>query len=312
MYNFVSTCGFRILPICQSSVLRQSFFRTTFQTANANLRQTNGSEIWQNHTRGLLNTIEFDFFPNNAGIMKDICEENMACNYDQVSFKAYLARWMGVSIKMAPFTYNQSHTLLLASAKAAVAQCTGGPDGQWCGQKWYTQLWDGTQGPGQQMSALEAILGTLVTVPEVAGDVQAPVTNTTGGTSLSNPSAGYNYSATTFIEISPATKSGRAGAWVLTAFVGFLALFMWAFMSSEMFEDGRSTVAGGKRKRSRKSVMGQLEKSSTAMFHLGREKGKGVDIGSGVVPVMSPAATITKHRTTDNAPMDPIGEVLVK
>lgn len=153
------------------------------------------------------------------------------------------------------------------------------------------------------MSALEAILGTLVTIPSDDSDIKAPVTNTTGGTSPSDPGAGYNGSAT-YTNISPATESGRAGAWVLTAGVSAIALFTWVFMSTEMFEDGRSTVAGGKRKRSRKSMVGKLEKNSSVAVNLD-SKGKGVDVASPMM--MSPATTMTSHRRGESANMDPRG-----
>ena len=182
--------------------------------------------------------------------MKDICEEYSACNVDQHSFKAYLSRWMAASTQMAPFTFNQSYTLLLSSAKAAAAQCNGAPTGQVCGLKWYNNgTWDGTNGVGQQMAALEVVLGTMIQ------HTDAPLTNKTGGTSPSVPTAGYNSSAIPPDSIvTPATHSDKAGGWALTAIVSVLALWTWTFMTSELFEDGKSTVAGGKRKKSRRSL----------------------------------------------------------
>jgi mannan endo-1,6-alpha-mannosidase len=225
--------------------------------------------------------------------MKDICEEYSACNPDEKSFKAYLSRWMAASTQMAPFTYNQSYTLLLASAKAAAAQCNGGSSGKLCGQKWYNNgVWDGTDGPGQQMSALEAILGTLIQHTE------APLTNSTGGTSPSVPSAGYNSSSIPpGSVVTPATKPGKAGAWVLTAILIVLALWTWFFMSTDWFEDGKSTVAGGKRKRSRMSRARDLEKmtSSIVVDLNGKGKGKSVD-----TPITSPKATVIGHRRMDS------------
>jgi mannan endo-1,6-alpha-mannosidase len=173
-----------------------------------------------------MKSIAFDYFPaDDGGVMKDICEEYNACDTDQKSFKAYLSRWMAASSQMAPFIYDQVLSLLTVSAKAAAAQCNGNgpvaPAGQTCGLKWYLNgTWDGTDGVGQQMAALEVILGTLIkTTP-------APLTNTTGGTSASNPNAGFNASSTPPSQvITPPSNAERAGAWVLTAF--FLALAIW-------------------------------------------------------------------------------------
>lgn len=272
---------------------------TMLMGASTMYNYTNGSDLWRNRTAGLLNTIEFDFFPNNSGVMKDICEEYNACNPDEKSFKAYLSRWMASSTQMAPFTYNQSYTLLLASAKAAAAQCNGGTSGKLCGQKWYQDgKWDGTDGPGQQMSALEAILGTLIK------HTVAPLTNTTGGTSPSVPTAGYNSSDVPPGSIvTPATKPGRAGGWILTAFVSVLALWTWVFMASDWFEDGKSTVAGGKRKRSRMTLVRDLEKMKEGEVLDLSSKRRSKEGGVAESPIMSPSATLLTshgHRRTDS------------
>jgi mannan endo-1,6-alpha-mannosidase len=191
-----------------------------------------------------MKSIAFDYFPaSDGGIMKDICEEYNACNVDQKSFKAYLSRWMAASTQMAPFIYDQVLSLLQVSAKAAAAQCNGNgpvaPAGQTCGLKWYLNgTWDGTDGVGQQMAAMEVILGTLIQT------TQAPLTNTTGGTSVSNPNAGFNASSVPPGEqITPATKSEKAGAWVLTAIVLVLAIWTAWFMWSTAWEPREGKVA---------------------------------------------------------------------
>ena len=52
-------------------------------------------------------------------------------------------------------------TLLRTSAEAAAAQCSGGENGSICGSNWATSKWDGTQGLGQDLSALEIILANM-------------------------------------------------------------------------------------------------------------------------------------------------------
>lgn len=184
-----------------------------------------------------MKSIAFDFFPaGNGGVMKDICEQYNACNTDEKSFKAYLSRWMAASTQMAPFLYDQVLSLLQVSAKAAAAQCNGNgpvaPAGQTCGLKWYLNgTWDGTNGVGQQMAAMEVILGTLIQT------TQAPLTNATGGTSTSNPHAGFNASSVPPIEITtPPSKGEKAGAWVLTAFIVALVIWTGWFMWSAAWE----------------------------------------------------------------------------
>ena len=140
------------------------------------------------------------------------CEGPNTCDTDNYSFKAYLSRWMAASTKYAPFTYNLVMPKLRASAIAAVQQCSGGANGQMCGQKW-TQgaQWDGTQGVGQQMSALEVIQANLIQ------QVQAPVTNSTGGTSKGNAGAGGGSTTNPTLPTSPIETGDRAGAGIITA-----------------------------------------------------------------------------------------------
>ena len=182
--------------------------------------------------------------------MKDICEENNACNVDQHSFKAYLSRWLAATTQMAPFTYETIAPLMLSSAKAAAAQCNGSPGGNVCGLKWYNNgTWDGTAGVGQQMAALEVVLGTMV------GHATAAVTNTTGGTSVSNPTAGYNSSnVPPGAQIPPATKADRAGAWFLTVLFSLAALYMWWFMNTSSHEWRSAATIGGKTGRKGRTV----------------------------------------------------------
>lgn len=202
--------------------------------------------LWRNRTDNLLSTIIFDFFPD--GVMKEICEANNVCNVDEHSFKAYLSRWMAASSQMAPWISPNVSTVLLSSAKAAVAQCTGtfgNMQGTACGLKWTDNgTWDGTNGVGQQMAALEVVLATL------AGETKVPVTLNSGGNSTSNPTAGHNASTVVPGTTVPApTEGDKAGAWILTLAMLLFISFCWWFLSTEAFEDrgGAATMAGGKR-----------------------------------------------------------------
>jgi hypothetical protein len=140
------------------------------------------------------------------------CEPNNNCNVDQLSFKAYLSRWMAATTKVAPWTADQILPLLASSAQAAAQSCSGGDTGNICGTKWTQPGWDGTFGVGQQMSALEVIQSNLIK------QVSGPVSNSTGGTSKGNPSAGTG--TTVHVEPPHAITTGdKAGAGVLTAVV---------------------------------------------------------------------------------------------
>lgn len=153
------------------------------------------------------------FFKND--VMYEVaCEPTGKCDVDQMSFKAYLSRWMAATTKVAPFTYDTIMPLLRTSAQAAAAQCTGGANGRMCGVKWTDGgVWDGTYGVGQQMSALEVIQSNLIT--QSAG----PLTNTTGGTSVGDPNAGSGSTSTssTGVTYDPVTTGDRVGAGFLTS-----------------------------------------------------------------------------------------------
>ena len=140
-----------------------------------------------------------------------------------MSQKAYLTRWMAQTTKMAPFTFDRVKTALEISVAAAALQCSGGPNGRMCGLSWSKgAAWDGTMGVGQQMAAMEVIQSNLIQ------QVKAPVTNSTGGTSQGNPSAGSNPNS--LIPGDPPPMRDKAGAGTLTAVVLLLSIFMWSWM----------------------------------------------------------------------------------
>jgi mannan endo-1,6-alpha-mannosidase len=142
-----------------------------------------------------------------------------------LSFKAYLSRWMAQTTKAAPFTTDTIMAALRTSAAAAALQCSGGTNGRTCGLKWTDgAAWDGTQGVGQQMAALEVIISTQIE------SVAPPVTNLTGGTSKGNANAGSNSVGTAKgLNDHPTTGSDRTGAGILTALmlIGLLGGCAW-------------------------------------------------------------------------------------
>ncbi|OKL62430.1 Mannan endo-1,6-alpha-mannosidase DCW1 [Talaromyces atroroseus] len=179
---------------------------------------TNGSEIWRERTLQILNATSVFFSNDPENVMYErACEPINTCKVDQRSFKAYLSRWMAETTQIAPFTYDIIIPRLRASALAAAKTCTGGPNGTSCGLKWTDQKWDGSLGVGEQMSVLEVLQSNL------ARDVDAPVTDANGGTSMGNPAAGGSKTGGT---MPPEKTSGmgtrnmtvvdKAGAGILT------------------------------------------------------------------------------------------------
>jgi mannan endo-1,6-alpha-mannosidase len=145
-------------------------------------------------------------------------------------FKAYLARWMAASTKVAPFLSSLVQPYLAASALAAADSCTGGTDGVTCGTIWFpnstssskTVTWDNTWGVGQQLCALEVIQSNLINT------VQGPLTNHTGGTSVGDDAAGSG-GTNDPTRLRKVTQADRAGAVIMTVIVlaGWLGGMIW-------------------------------------------------------------------------------------
>lgn len=126
---------------------------------------TNSSQVWVDRTLGLLDSVNTFVTPykNSTNIIFEAaCELKQICNTDQLSMKAFLARWLAGTSLMAPFTAGRVGELLQASAKGAAASCTGGEFGNSCGSQWYINRWDGTTGLGQQLCAMEVMYALLV------------------------------------------------------------------------------------------------------------------------------------------------------
>ncbi|KAF2749418.1 glycoside hydrolase family 76 protein [Sporormia fimetaria CBS 119925] len=139
---------------------------------------TNGAADWKERTSGLLEHAGafFSPFENATDVMYEAaCEIGRSggkCNVDQLSFKAYLARFLSKAAIMAPFAEDKVTKWLSKSAVAAGKACTG--EGGMCGHKWYIGGWDGTTGVGQQQAALEVTQALLTlkkhVVPSKGGE----------------------------------------------------------------------------------------------------------------------------------------------
>lgn len=184
---------------------------------------SSNNELWRERVNALINGSDVFFIgPQNDTMTEVACESVNLCDLDQQSFKAYFARWMAATTKWAPWTYAYVKPKLDASATAAAEQCTGGSNGRMCGLRWANNSgsWDGTTGAGQQMAAMEVVLATMIQ------DLQAPVTNSTGGTSPGNPKAGTQTAVganglSALDLMKPIDKADIAGAYILTTLVLF-------------------------------------------------------------------------------------------
>lgn len=181
---------------------------------------TNGAEKWRSAlSRHLNKTTELFFHDYYRGIMTEACEAKEFCNTDQKSFKAYLSRWLGVCMQMAPFTHDLIMPHLQVSAKAAAQTCTGaslhGAGNYACGMRWWKDGNDGVMGVGQQMTALNTI--TVLN----ADRVPPPYSKKTGGHSQGDPGLGSGSVDDDIPQLHkhPVTTGDKAGAAILTIVV---------------------------------------------------------------------------------------------
>jgi hypothetical protein len=177
---------------------------------------TNGAEKWKTALTNFIKKSDDMFYPQDkGGIMVEPCEHHVICDADQESFKAYLARWLGITIQMAPFTHDLIMPQLQKSAIRAAQTCNGasqhnGGDYQ-CGMRWYIDGFDGKYGVGPQMTALN-ILSVLN-----AARVPPPYSSDNGGTSKGDPGLGTSDDTARLpIFQEEITTGDRAGAIIVT------------------------------------------------------------------------------------------------
>jgi mannan endo-1,6-alpha-mannosidase len=194
-----------------------------------------GDPKWLTPLEGILKATYTRFFPVSMGpdiAVEITCQPTGNCNNDALTFRGFLLRWMSFAAQLVPQLADGIWPYLSASGIGAAGQCSGGDTGQICGIEWNTTVWDGTYGPGQQMSALAAVGANMLKVKALA----PPFTTKTGGTSVSDPSAGTNGDNTgqlPEIYTNPISTSDRAGAGIVTALllVGILGIGWWMVSS---------------------------------------------------------------------------------
>lgn len=123
------------------------------------LDHTGDAATWQPHVDGFIGAAQKKFTDSN--ILQEDCEAKGDCNTDQLSFKAYLSRWLAATAALVPSTQPTVLPMLQASVNGALASCNGGPNQNTCGIQWPINAYDDLTGVGQQMAALEIVQGLL-------------------------------------------------------------------------------------------------------------------------------------------------------
>lgn len=157
---------------CQVNQDQWSYNAAALIHGAATLWNISQADKWKQRTIALVANARDTFFSpydNASSIMfETLCEREGKCNIDQLSFKAYLARWMAKAALMCADIRGVVTKLLQASAAGAAQACSGETVGTTCGQRWWVAGWDGTKDLGQQLSALETIQA-LLTLPGNGG-----------------------------------------------------------------------------------------------------------------------------------------------
>ncbi|RFU72466.1 mannan endo-1,6-alpha-mannosidase [Trichoderma arundinaceum] len=177
------------------------------------------SAKWKTTLDGIISQTQATFV-NNGVVFEQFCELRGFCSVDQSTFKGYLLRSMAYTMKMVPYTIPTLMPLINNAATAAASVCTGpasatfpGITGTGCGFAWLPKgTYDGKNGVGSQMNALDAVMFTLIQQsPDLA-------TANNGGTSKGNPAAGTgSYDPAGDIDnLTKPTTGGKVGAAILT------------------------------------------------------------------------------------------------
>ncbi|PSR83511.1 glycoside hydrolase [Coniella lustricola] len=202
-----------------------SYNNAVFLLGAAHMYNMTESDLWKQRVQDLLDATIKVFFPNDIAY-EVACETHMTCTTDMLSFKGYDHRWLAQTTQLAPFTHDQIMAVLQTSTVAAINQCIGGSSGRQCGFEWSSGKFDGSVGAGQQMNVLGAVMSLLVD-----SGATAPLTNSTGGTSVGNNNAGS--SSDNFLGSSkPATTGDKAGASILTILVLLTVLGTFGWIST--------------------------------------------------------------------------------
>lgn len=186
--------------------LAGSAYMYNYTSENGN---STAADTWKTRLDGLVASVSMFTSGDTNIIYEPACESSGNCNVDEQSFKAYVARFVGLTMQVAPYTKDTLLPTIEASAAAAVTTCSGGTDGNTCGYTWLTGAYDGMYGLGEQMAALEMTQQLMISF-----GAAAPYANDTGGSSSGDASGGTK--GITAEYSGEVTSKDKAGAWVIT------------------------------------------------------------------------------------------------
>jgi len=158
--------------------------------------------MWASYVSAFSTNVN-EVFASDGVLSEVACASSNTCSTDQLAFRAVLARGLANALTLTSASNNASSNplasslrtrirgILQTSATGAAAQCSGGSSGTICGSDWSSARWDGTQGLGQSLSALEVILANLPARPLAAVNSTMP-TPGNGTIPSGSPAVGSN------------------------------------------------------------------------------------------------------------------------
>lgn len=211
----------------------------TYLAAASFLQSSNSSDAayWSNATESLLVDGCPVFLVNDSQILTEgICMPN-PCNWtDELAFKAILARaWANLKNLNSSVPQDDVRNWTSASAVGAAAQCSGGENKTTCGSDWTSSVWDGSQGLGQDLSALEIFLANLPAKQLFNASTATTLSGnaTDGGNGATATSSGPSGTQSSgAASASPTSTGGAVGCglppwWLDVLLLGCVALLLW-------------------------------------------------------------------------------------
>lgn len=177
-----------------------------------------GEEIWHTRTLGFLKGAQV-FFDEYEVMYESACMRVHTCKTDQRSFRAYLARFLGLTAVLVPDTFDTIYGMLEATSKGVAQSCTGGYDHHTCGMNWSYSGWDGYYGLGEQMSSLEVVQNLMI------NEKQMILKLDTGAVSKGSPDFG-NETYKPEAKLLDLDKGDTAGAAIITVIIGITIVLL--------------------------------------------------------------------------------------
>lgn len=123
------------------------------------LYSVTSDDTWEERAESLI--LGSQILYNNTVLYERACETYDICNSDQTIFKGVYSRFLGQTTTVISSLKSKVKDLMEPSAKGAARSCSGGSDGETCGQNWGLGYWDGKYSLGEQVSALETVISLL-------------------------------------------------------------------------------------------------------------------------------------------------------